>query len=1068
MSFKIFNRKRQLFLSDVDPILENLGLKIISEKAFPLRGADGRGRVWLHDFSLYRARKGGSRLQPAVMRGFEEAFRAVWQRRVDDDRFNALVITAGLDWREAALLRAYSAYLKQIKFDYRPEFVADTLNAHPRLSRQLVAYFNALLAPDSVQRKDTHAGTLKRRIMQDIDKVVNLSEDSVLRMMLNLMDATLRTNYFQRAADGALKDYFAFKLDPQAVEGMPLPKPRFEIFVYARTMEGVHLRGGAVARGGLRWSDRSEDYRTEVLGLVKAQQVKNAVIVPVGAKGCFVVKQSAEADPDPVQDRQRWQQRGLQAYETFISGMLDVTDNRSGEGVTPPPEVRRRDGDDPYLVVAADKGTATFSDAANRIAARYGFWLGDGFASGGSNGYDHKAMGITAKGAWVSVRRHFRELGVDVQKEDFSVLGIGDMSGDVFGNGMLLSRHIRLLAAFNHLHIFVDPAPDAAVSFEERQRLFDMPRSTWRDYNPELISEGGGVFERGAKWVPISPQMQERFGIKAERLTPDRLIRALLRAEVDLLWNGGIGTYVKAAGESHSDVGDKANDTVRVDAGELRCRVVGEGGNLGLTQRARVEYGLKGGISITDFVDNSAGVDCSDHEVNIKILLSREVEQGRLSMAQRNELLQAMTDEVARLVLHNNKHQVLSISIANAQMAGRAKEYAELIAYLEQHGGLDRSLEALPGRDEMEERIAKRLYLTRPEIAVLTSYTKMFLKLELPEADYIDDGYLAPFLFSEFPEALAADHREAVLQHPLRRQIIATQLANNLVNLAGPSFFYRMSVSTGSTPAEVVKAALFSREVLRFGDFWRQAERLDFIVPGSVQIDVLSRLARLMRRVTRWLLRNRRGQLRFEDIPDLRRDIDAVRDMLPVKLPTEIAEKFLKRQGELVEAGIPEEQARGFVSCEYIPAAITFVDVSHSSRAGLAEVMDYYYGVNEALELHWLVRVLNQLPVGNHWQALARETYLDELAGLQRGFCHNAVTYVTEGGTLQEDVAAGITDWMERHSGSVRRVRELMARLRAGPQQDYAVYAVILRELQALADATGGATRSVGGGVDGV
>ncbi len=1042
LRFKIFSYQDQLHLSDVAPILENLGLNIISEKAFALDLQDGH-RVWLHDFSVFSDSLDGN-FDRELKRNFEEAFRAIWEHRVDDDQFNALVISADLDWRDVALLRAYAAYLKQIQFGYSAPFMAATLAEHGAISRLLVQYFYCLLDPAHQDQKNTRHKQLRKKIIDAIDQVSNLSEDSVLRAYLNLVDATQRSNYFQRDEAGHVKDYFSFKFIPELIDNVPLPRPKFEIFVYARSMEGVHLRGGKVARGGLRWSDRQEDYRTEVLGLVKAQQVKNSVIVPVGAKGGFVVK-------EPSSDRSRFMEQGVSCYQTFISGLLDITDNLVDGKLVPPVDVVRRDDNDPYLVVAADKGTATFSDIANGIASSYGFWLGDGFASGGSNGYDHKQMGITAKGAWVSVQRHFRELDIDVQKQDFSVVGIGDMSGDVFGNGMLLSRHICLKAAFNHLHIFIDPEPDAAISFRERQRLFRKPRSSWADYDSALISAGGGVFSRADKFITINKAMKTAFAIEEDRLTPNELINCILKSPVDLIWNGGIGTYVKASHESHGEVGDKTNDGLRVNANELRCKVIGEGGNLGLTQSARIEYGLQGGISVTDFVDNSAGVDCSDHEVNIKILLNELTQHGQMSETRRNSLLESMTDEVSALVLSNNYAQVQSIGIACSQAGVRHREYGDLASFLENHAGLNRVLEFLPDAEGFEERSARQQYLTRPEIAVLTSYMKMYLKEVLVSATYLDQAYLNSYLYSAFPSRLSRSYAKELQQHPLRREIIATQLANQIVNRLGPSFVYRMVDSTASSPAEVVKATIIAMGSFDIQRPWLAIESLDYKVPADVQAEMMSRLVRLIRRVTRWLLRNRRGSLECEsEVDALTAPISSFRKMLPARLPEEFREMFDAKMGYLQQYKVPKALALDICCADFMFPAPSLVEVSESTGEKLSTVVDIYYKLGEQLQLNWLGKMINQLPVSNYWQALARETYLDDLSWQQRALTCNVVNAGGKQGGADKKLQA----WSIAYADKIARSSKMLHSLQAEPNPDYSMFSVALRELLTLAQST--------------
>lgn len=1041
LSFKIFSKGKQLFLSDVAPILENLGLKIISEKAFHLE--QGEDSVWLHDFSLFGLKSGNS-LTSALEVNFEQAFNAVWEGRVDDDRFNELVVTAGLNWRDAALFRAYAAYMKQIQFAYSLEFLAGTLSQHAEMCQQLLEYFRLRFDPTVSARARNGIAKQREQILSGIDAVTNLAEDSVLRAYLNLMEATQRTNYFQKDAEGNDKDYFSFKFIPGRIEGIPLPKPQFEIFVYSRRMEGVHLRGGKVARGGLRWSDRHEDYRTEVLGLVKAQQVKNSVIVPVGAKGGFVVKEKAA-------NRDQFMELGVACYRTFISALLDITDNLVDGKVVPPEQVVRHDEDDPYLVVAADKGTATFSDIANEIALSYGFWLGDGFASGGSNGYDHKQMGITAKGAWVSVQRHFRELGVNVQEQDFSVVGIGDMSGDVFGNGMLLSRHICLVAAFNHLHIFVDPNPDAAASFKERQRLFKKPRSSWADYSAQLISRGGGIFARSDKSIKISPEMKERFDISVDTLTPDALINAILKSPVDLIWNGGIGTYVKASHESNSDVGDKSNDGLRVTARDLRCKVIGEGGNLGLTQAARVEFGLKGGISVTDFVDNSAGVDCSDHEVNIKILLNELMTHSQLTLKRRNSLLESMTDDVADLVLDNNYSQVQAIGIAQTQVGERHREYVDLIGFLESSAGLDRDLEFIPHDDRLEERSAKGQYLTRPELAVLTSYMKMYLKARLSKVDYLDDEYLTPYLHAAFPEKIVRNYKAELQHHPLKHEIIATQLANKVVNILGPSFIYRMVDSTASSVDDVVKAAVIAMDIFQIEKPWADIEALDYQIDAAIQGDMMSRANRLIRRVTRWLLRNRRSSLGFANETEFFASrVGQFKKMLPEKLPPDFREMFDEKFAHLTGAGVPRNLALEICRMDFLFPATSLVEINNATGEKLSNVVEIFYSIGEQLQLNWLGKMINQLPVANYWQALARETYLDDLSWQQRALTCNIVSSGGGGSKTERRVA----DWSVEHKLLIQRSSKMLKQLQLEVNPDYSMFSVALRELLTLAQAT--------------
>ena len=831
LAFKLLRSGQPLLLSDVLPLLENMGVKVSDERPYEVK-PPGRPPVWIYDFGL-RHDEGAEFHPDDIRETFQDAFARTWRGEAENDGFNRLVLAARLTAREITILRAIAKYLRQAGSTFSQNYMEDALSAHPDVARRLVELFRLRLDPMRSDDTDAKARALERELKSTIDAVESLDEDRILRGFLRVVRAVLRTNYFQTEAGGA-KPYLSLKLDPQLVPDLPEPRPMFEIFVYSPRVEAVHLRGGRVARGGIRWSDRREDFRTEVLGLMKAQTVKNAVIVPVGAKGGFVVKR-----PPAGGDRAALLEEVVECYRTFMRGLLDVTDTIAGGKIVPPPDVVRHDDDDPYLVVAADKGTATFSDIANAIAIEYGFWLGDAFASGGSAGYDHKEMAITARGAWESVKRHFRELGTDIETTDFTVVGIGDMSGDVFGNGMLLSRHIRLIGAFDHRHVFLDPNPDAAASFAERERLFRLPGSSWADYDPALISSGGGVFPRTAKSVPLLSEARAALGVEAESLTPSELIHALLRAPVDLLWNGGIGTYVKAKDERHAEVGDRANDAVRVDAEELRCRVVGEGGNLGFTQRARVAYARAGGRIYMDAIDNSAGVDCSDHEVNIKILLDTIVADGDLTGEQRNAILAEMGDEVAALVLRDNYEQTQAISSSTAQAASMVEVHERYVRSLEQDGTLNRELEVLPTDEGFDERQAAGGGLTAPEFATLLSHTKIALGQELLASDLPEDPYLSSELERYFPARLGEEFGAQLQRHPLRREIIASRVVNDLVNRAGTTFAFRLGDETGAGADDIARAYAVAREVFGLRGLWAEIEALDGLVPAETQTGML-------------------------------------------------------------------------------------------------------------------------------------------------------------------------------------------------------------------------------------
>ena len=771
--FKIYHHGEAVPLSDCLPMMEDMGLKVIGEAPFHVR-LDSGGELWIHDF--YMEDPSGASLDLVALKDkLEEAFYKVWSGELEDDGFNRLVLRAGLGWREVAMLRAFCKYIRQTGSAFSQAYMEDALANNPLIVRLLVELFQVRFDPAFKGKRVVRSTALVERIEEALEAVVSLDEDRILRRYLNLVQSMLRTNYFQPAADGGPKPYLSFKLDSQKVAELPLPRPFREIFVFSPRVEAVHMRGGKVARGGLRWSDRREDFCTEVLGLMKAQTVKNAVIVPVGSKGGFFPKQLPSSG-----DRDVVQAEVIECYKTFIRGMLDITDNLSAGAVITPSHVIRYDDDDPYLVVAADKGTATFSDIANGVSLEYGFWLGDAFASGGGAGYDHKGMGITARGAWESVKRHFREMDRDIQNEDFTAIGIGDMSGDVFGNGMLLSKHTRLIAAFDHRDVFIDPDPDPGKSWAERKRLFELPRSSWADYDAKLISKGGGVFSRKDKAVKLTPQIKTITGLDEDRVTPNELIHALLKAEVDLLWLGGIGTYVKAQDESHDDAGDRTNDGLRVNGRELGCKVVGEGGNLGFTQLGRIEYALAGGRLNTDAIDNSAGVDCSDHEVNIKILLGAVVADGEMTEKQRNRLLAEMTDEVGELVLRNNYLQGQALTMLERHAATLLEPQARFMRGLERAGKLDRALEFLPDEEALAERQAAGRGLTRPELAVLFSYAKMTLYEQLLESDVTESEALTRDVVNYFPTPLRETYRDAILGHRLKSEVIATLTANFL------------------------------------------------------------------------------------------------------------------------------------------------------------------------------------------------------------------------------------------------------------------------------------------------
>ena len=1037
LGFKIYRAGEPVALSDSLPMLERMGVRVLTEHPAKLQPADG-GPMWVHDFELLALATDAIEVD-AVKPLFEESFLRVADGSVENDEFNRLVLRAGLAADEVLVLRAYAKYLRQIRFALTPAFIEGTFNNHPRIARQLVQLFRRRFEPGAGRpagERQTDCEAVAQEILQALEEVENLNEDRVLRQYLALIQATTRTNFWRTNDKGERRAFLSFKFDPSKVPGLPEPKPMFEIFVYSARFEGVHLRGGRVARGGLRWSDRHEDFRTEVLGLVKAQMVKNTVIVPVGSKGGFVLKKAP-----PATDREAFMKEGVACYQDYLRGLLDLTDNLVAGKVVPPPQVVRHDGDDPYLVVAADKGTATFSDYANAISAEYGHWLGDAFASGGSAGYDHKGMGITARGAWESVKRHFREMNVDTQSQDFTCVGIGDMSGDVFGNGMLLSKHIRLVAAFDHRHIFIDPGPDPATSFAERERVFALPRSSWADYDVKRISAGGGIWSRAEKSIPVSPQARQVLGISAAQLTPNELISAILKAPVDLLYNGGIGTYVKAAEESHADVGDRANDAVRINGRDLRCKVVGEGGNLGFTQRGRVEAALAGVRLYTDAIDNSAGVDTSDHEVNIKILLSLPVAEARLTLSQRNVLLADMTDAVAQLVLEDNYYQTQALSLGRHTARKLLEQQQRMIRFLEKEGRLNRALEFLPDDETIAERRSAGLALTGPERAVLLAYSKMWLFDELLASDLPEDPWVANALVRYFPQRLHGDFAADIERHPLRREIIATVVLNEMVNRVGPSFPYQMTSSTGATPAQVVRAYLLTREVFALVPTWAAVEALDNHVADDVQAELLIELGRRTVRATTWFLRSRR--LAEPMAQTIGRFAPAATALLAylreASVQASCRAPLLELHARYLQRGVPEPLAFDVAAAATSVAALDLAEVAEGTRQPLDTVAATHFAIGDALGLARVRAQVSALPSDDYWQALAKAAASDDLASQQRQLTADALA------------AGGLEPWQRAQTAALERARRLLGELAESKTADLAMISVALRELRNLA-----------------
>ena len=1038
VKLKLFHSGEPIHLSDVLPILENFGLKVIGESPYAIKTANGEV-YWILDFSMLLTGKGKFNLEK-VQSLFQDAFAKVWTGKLEDDGFNRLILGAELGGREVSILRAFAKYERQIGGTFSQSYIEDTFSRYPSIAKLIIKLFNLKFDP----KKKTSEKTITKveaDIETSLDNVANLDDDRIIRRVVEMVGATIRTNYFQADANNEEKSYISFKIEPKLISDIPKPVPAFEIFVYSPQVEGVHLRGGKVARGGLRWSDRREDFRTEVLGLVKAQQVKNTVIVPVGAKGGFVCKQL------PQGTRQEIFEAGKECYKTFIRGLLDITDNIVAGEIVPPTSVVRLDEDDPYLVVAADKGTATFSDIANGISEEYNFWMGDAFASGGSVGYDHKGMGITAKGGWESVKRHFREMDVDCQTTDFTCVAIGDMAGDVFGNGMLLSKHIRLQAAFNHLHIFVDPNPDAASTYVERERLFNLPGCSWEDYNKSLLSEGGEIYSRSAKSLKLTPQIMKMLGTKKQSMAPIELIQALLSMQVDLLWNGGIGTYVKGSSETHLEVGDRANDALRINGKELKAKIVGEGGNLGFTQLGRIEYAAHGGRINTDAIDNAGGVDCSDKEVNIKILLNTLVQNGDLTVKQRNKLLYDMTEDVSVKVLEDCYRQTHSLSITAMRGGSQLKEQSRFIHELERTGKLDRALEFIPNDDEIADRLVKGVGLTRPELSVLLAYNKMVLKDDLVCPEITGNSYYDKFLVEYFPQMLQQKYLTEMQSHPLRAEIIATQLANAIGNDMGFNFVNRMFEETGETVAEIANCYTVASNVFGMADMWKKIEALDNKIPTAVQTEMLFQIRRTVRRATRWFLRHRNKALDVaESIKFYRSTFIDLTTNLYSYMTEGDCEQLKQAEEDLIKSNVPDDIASYVAKLSSIFSTMDIAELTAEDSRDVSVVATTYFELGARLDLHWFLDQITRQPVANHWQALARSSYREELDWQQR-----SLTSVI----LRADCKSKKTDelldnWFKENKQSLGRWKHILSEFRIGETHEFAKFSVALRELMLL------------------
>ncbi|HEY7046379.1 MAG TPA: NAD-glutamate dehydrogenase [Jatrophihabitantaceae bacterium] len=1058
---KVYRTGTSVSLARALPIFSQMGIEVLDERPYeiarpdgtspaemsgPMVGAPRAADAFIYDFGLRLP--SGVELDADRAADVVDTLRLLWREQIEQDGFNGLVIRAGLTWWQANVLRAYAKYLRQAGTTFSQGYIEQALIDHPVVARKLVELFESRFDPEQAGTAQVVAGgtTFLEAIEVEMAAVESLDQDRILRSLLGLINATLRTNAYRTDGSGDRGTTIAIKLEPRRIPELPQPRPRFEIWVYSPRVEGVHLRFGPIARGGLRWSDRREDFRTEILGLVKAQMVKNAVIVPVGAKGGFVAKRL----PDPSVDRDAWLAEGVACYRTFISCLLDLTDNYDAEGkVVPPPHTRRYDGDDPYLVVAADKGTATFSDIANEIATDYGFWLGDAFASGGSQGYDHKAMGITARGAWESVKYHFRELGVNTQSQDFTVVGIGDMSGDVFGNGMLLSEHIRLVAAFDHRHVFLDPVPDAATSYAERRRMFALPRSTWADYDTSLISDGGGVFPRTLKSIPITPQVREALGLPADvtTMTPNELIHAILVAPVDLLWNGGIGTYVKASTESHVDAGDKSNDAVRADGVQLRCKVVGEGGNLGFTQLGRIEFARGGGRINTDAIDNSAGVDISDHEINLKILLDRAVAGGRMDRDERNRLLASVGDEIADLCLRDNYQQNVLLAMTRFIGPAMVTVHARLLEALEASGRLDRTLEFLPTDRELAQREAAGRGMCTPEMAVIAAWVKITLTEMIEDSTLPDESWFQRVLSEYFPRDIATHPDLDLLGHPLHREIITTCVVNDVVNRGGTTYVHRAMEETGTDPAQIARAFAISREVFDLPRLWADIEALDNVVPTSAQHAAYSEIRRLLDRATRWLV-----DVRFP-ITDVAGEIERfaptvreLSDRIPELLCGYERENLYSDADRLVGLGLPRALSLRIGELLSAFLLLDVVEISHATGHRAAEVAELHFAASDRFSVDEMLTKITGLPRDDRWSTLARAALRHDLYAALSTITSSVLRSTDENLTASERLA----QWEKANYERVERARATVSEALARDTVDLATLSVALRVMRGL------------------
>jgi glutamate dehydrogenase len=1046
---KIYNLEKELVLADIMPILESFGFNIIKEYTYEVTPVNDT-KIYIHYFNLNLC-KFRNIFSAKTKGNFEKLITLICNGVAEAGPLNRLVVGVELSWKQVCMLTAYAKYLYQAGFRYSQAYIAEVLAKHRDITRLLAELFETKFNPEldvSVEERMEMIKDIMSRIEAELVEVTDIASDTVIKKILNAIDSTLRTNYYQTkdAGDGigSYKGYISFKFDCSKVKDLPLPLPYAEIFVYSARFEATHLRGGKVARGGLRWSDRHEDFRTEVLGLMKAQMTKNAVIVPVGSKGGFVVKKQTQG-----LSREEILQEGIECYKTFLRGMLDITDNVVAGKISYAPCVSY-DESDPYLVVAADKGTATFSDIANSVADEYNFWLGDAFASGGSVGYDHKKMGITAKGAWISVRRHFQESGLDTQTQDFTCVGIGDLAGDVFGNGMLLSKHIKLVAAFNHMHIFLDPNPDTAKSFQERTRMFNLPRSSWADYNQSLISEGGGVFERSAKSIKLSKEIKIVLDVEEDELSPKDLIRAILKAPVGLLWNGGIGTYVKAESESNQEVGDRANDEVRINGNELRCKVIGEGGNLGFTQKGRIEFALNGGCVNTDAMDNSAGVDCSDHEVNIKIALTQAIATKKITLDKRNKILESMTNEVSELVLEDNSLQTQAISVALAKGSSGLGDQAQFITKLEKSGLLNRKIEFLPSEKEIAKRQMDKIGLTRPELCVLLAYSKMDIYQNLVNSDLVKDEYFLNDLFAYFPKIMQKDFAYEIENHQLRNEIIATQITNFVVNRTGITLVNQICYDTGFEISDVVKSIIIACDSFRLRDIWAEIQDLGGKVSHDVQSQMFFNSTKLLERSVVWLLKN---NLKNKDsISDSVKRFRKIADTLAKNLSKVLAQaskdSFERKVERYCLSNVDRKLANKVAGMDPLASTFDISEISAESKFDIEVIAKIYFAVGTRFSLKWLRSQVAELSYDNQWQRLSNKTILEDLYNYQMKIAKCIVSYSCDDKNVCE--TSSLEQWVNSLDFLVKRFDSFIYDLKTNQNPDISAFVVALNHLKPL------------------